>query len=106
MESTSAKSVDTANIFKIFDISKPYYGFADLQVGNYEIISFKFVQNKWYDSEKKNSLKRILMVELSDQVLFLPAIFAKNFNDDDAVLEAVNNDKIKRFLCYRGKNKK
>lgn len=82
--------------------SKPYRGFAKLKQGDYPIAKFKLVRNKYYDAENVNSVKRILLVELDDQVLFLPQIFASNFGDNDALIKTLNADEKKRFLCFGG----
>lgn len=91
------------DLFNQFESSKPYKGFAKLNIGNYEIKSFRLVRNKWYNPENTDSLERILLAELDDQVIFLPSYMAKNFKDDDKLVEAVNNDGIKRFLCFGGR---
>lgn len=55
---------------------KPYKGFSQLAIGNHEISRFKLVKNKMYNSSNPASLPRIILVELKDQVLFLPEYFA------------------------------
>lgn len=92
----------TRNLFKRNQNTKPYKGFKDLPVGNHKIISFSFVKNKFYSKKEENSLKRVLLAEMEDQILFLPKSFAYNFQDDDRLIKAVNTDGIKRFLCFRG----
>lgn len=91
------------NLFKPFQSSKPYFGFNHLEEGNYEIVLFRFVRNKFFDGTE-GQLKRNLIAELKDQIVFLPAIIARNFNDDDELLDDVNNDGVKRFLRFGGKN--
>lgn len=49
-------------------------------------------------------LKRILLVELKDEVLFLPQYFAEKFDDDDSKVDVLNNDGIKKFMYFGGKN--
>lgn len=90
------------DLFKIFDISKPYIGFKDMEIGNYEILSFRFVANQFHSKKDPTSLKRVIMVELQEHVVILPSIFARKFKDDDELLEAVNKDNVKRFLCFKG----
>lgn len=86
-----------------FEEGKPYKGFGTLPHGNHEVISFRFVRNKYYDPKKENpGLKRSLLVELSDQVLFLPEYFAQKFNDDDKQIEELNNDGVKKYLYFGG----
>lgn len=54
------------------------------------------------DDEK--SLARILLVELKDQVLFLPEYFAYNFQGGDAddKILAMNNDGVTKYLYFGG----
>lgn len=81
--------------------SKPYLGFPKLDYGNHEIKLFRLVNNKNYNAATEGSLKRILLVELEDQVLFLPAYFAKSLQDDKAVAEL--NSGGKKYLYFGGK---
>lgn len=94
-------------ISSIGGASKPYHGFANLNVGYYEIEKFRLVKNKLYNPNVENPrLKRVLLVELKEEVLFLPEYFAVNFNDDDAKVEELNNDGIKKYLYFNGKRPK
>lgn len=87
--------------------SKPYFGFSKLEHGYYQIELFRFVKNKMYNANNedhvKDKLKRILLVELKDQILFLPEYFATGLNDDDAKVEELNNDGINKCLYFGGK---
>lgn len=85
---------------------KPYRGFAHLPHGNHEIIRFRLVKNKMYnDSPGKGfNLKRVLLVELKDEVIFLPEYYAVPFNDDDRKIEELNNDGVKKYLYFGGSN--
>lgn len=89
---------------------KPYFGFSTLPHGYHEILNFRFMNNKNYkpdeNDEKKKSAKRILVVELKDQILFLPEYFALKLNDNDAELDEMNNDGEKKFLYFGGKREK
>lgn len=90
------------NLFNQFDEGKPYNGFKNLEHGTYEVVLFRFVRNKFFNPDIEGSLRRILVAELSDQILFLPSYMAVNFRDDDALLAGVNNDGVKKFLCFHG----
>lgn len=59
--------------------------------------------NESNEGHAKNKLKRVLLVELRDEVLFLPEYFAIPFNDDDAKIDELNNDGIKKYLYFGGK---
>lgn len=66
---------------------KPYYGFSNLAPGHYEVECFRFVKNRFYKPDVENpDVPRSLMVELKDQVLFLPSRFAKRLDNDDGKL--------------------
>lgn len=86
-----------------FGPEKPYYGFKNLQPGNYEILSFRFVHNQYHDASNERSPRRIVLIELEEQVLFLPPYMALKLRDDDDILEGYNNDGIKRYLCFGGR---
>lgn len=92
--------------FEPFPKSKPYFGFSKMEIGNYEIVKFKLVNNRFKKADEPNSPDRILMAELISEVVFLPAYMAVNFEDDDARVDAVNNDGKKRYLCFAGRREK
>lgn len=78
--------------------SKPYYGFGKLSIGYYEIESFRLVRNKF----KNDGLRgKTILVELKNQVIFLPEYFMEEFSEDD-VLE-LNRDGQKKFLYFGGR---
>lgn len=82
--------------------TKPYVGFSKLAHGSHEILCFKLVPNKLYNSQEKKSLKRAILVELHDQVLFLPEYFAIALNDDPKKIEELNTDGVKKYLYFGG----
>lgn len=87
---------------------KPYYGFSKLAIGNHEIIKFRVVKNKQYiASNAKTGLKHAILVELKDQVLFLPPHFSRKFIGEDgdvctAKVDELNADTDKTFLYFGG----
>lgn len=88
-----------------YEEGKPYYGFSKLSKGHHEVYKFRLVKNKMYKANaEKPMLKRILLVELKDEVLFLPQYFAEKFDDDDSKVDVLNNDGIKKFMYFGGKN--
>lgn len=83
--------------------SKPYKGFGKLPYGNHEIERFRLVSNKMYKPTCEKSYKTILLVELKNEVLFLPSYFAADFQYEGAKkLHEINSDGIKKFLFYGG----
>lgn len=61
--------------------SKPYHGFAKLNVGFYQIHSFKIVKNKF--GKKAEGSGNSILVELNDEVLFLPQYFLHKLSAED-----------------------
>lgn len=82
---------------------KPYNGFSKLSLGNHEIVKFRLVKNKMYNKRNANSMKQVILVELMDEVLFLPEYFAVPFDNDASKVDSLNNDGVKKFLCFDGK---
>lgn len=74
--------------------AKPYYGFDKLANGSHEIINFRLTKTKYGET---------ILVELNDEVLFLPQYFKAAL--DSEKIEELNNDGIKKFLHFGGKNK-
>lgn len=82
---------------------KPYLGFSNLAIGHHEVIKFRLVKNKLYNpTSEKPSSKLVLLVELKDQVLFLPQYFAMSINLDEKKVEELNEGE-KKFLFFGGK---
>lgn len=90
-------------LLKSVGAGKPYYGFKDLAIGNHKIELFRFVKNKNYDSKDPKSLPRVILVELADQILFLPEYFAAILEDDDEKINELNSDGIDKYLSFGGK---
>lgn len=65
---------------------KPYYGFSTLPHGNYKIEKIKVVSNKHYKANDRRSFQQSLMVEIADQVLFLPNYFTASFVGEDGLV--------------------
>lgn len=64
-----------------FKPNKPYHGFAKLSIGYHEIRSFRYVKNKF--GKKGDGSNRTILVELNDEVVFLPQYFCQKLNDAD-----------------------
>lgn len=82
--------------------SKPYLGFKKLNAGNHEIVKFRVVANKQYREGAPESYRKSLLVELEDQVLFLPHYFFEQLQFDEKKVEELNNDGIKKYLFFGG----
>lgn len=85
---------------------KPYKGFRKLNKGYHEVELFKIVDNmRFKDDDEKSGPKKCLIAELSDQILYLPEYFAREFMDHPERLRELNNEKEKTFLYFAGKRK-
>lgn len=84
---------------------KPYIGFSKLKQGHYKIEKFRLVANKCYNEKVEKSMKRVLLIELKDQVLFLPGYFAEKFQgeNDDQKVNLLNEDGVKKYIFFGGK---
>lgn len=80
---------------------KPYKGFSQLAVGNHQIFSFKLVPNKLYSKDKKTT-KKTLIVELNEEIIFLPDYFAASINEDERKVNELNTDGIRKYLYFGG----
>lgn len=90
-------------LLKSIGSSKPYYGFKELPHGNHKIELFRLVKNKHFDPKEPKSLARTLLVELENQILFLPEYFAAGLNDDDDKIRELNDDPTVKYLYFGGK---
>lgn len=79
--------------------TKPYYGFSNLPLGYHEIFGFRLVKNKF--AKKEDCKKKSILIELKDQIIFLPKYFSENINEDDIV--NLNSDGEIKYLYFGGK---
>lgn len=61
--------------------NKPYHGFNKLPIGYHEICCFRAVKNKF--GKKGEGSSKTILVELDDQVVFLPQYFWQKINEKD-----------------------
>lgn len=81
--------------------SKPYFGFSKLNVGYHKISSFKLVKNKFdKDESKSEAEKKCIMLELEDEVVFLPQYFTKTICEDD--IYELNTAAEPQYLYFGG----
>lgn len=85
--------------------NKPYLGFEKLSHGNHEIVKFRLVRSTFckLDPENKPIPRKCLLVELEDQVLFLPEYISKEFENREDKVAELNEDGIKKFLFFGGR---
>lgn len=88
---------------KVSQFTKPYLGFKRLRIGNHEIVNFKLVNNKMYKPDAENPKpKRVLMVELKDQVLFMPDYITRVMGESDEKVAELNSDGRKKYMFFGG----
>lgn len=80
-------------------VSKPYYGFPNLPHGFHEISCFRMVKSK-YAKKDSGTAGKSLLVELIDQILFLPQYFSNNLNESD--INEINSTNKKMYLYFGG----
>lgn len=78
--------------------TKPYYGFSKLAMGYHEIFSFHLVKNKF---AKKDDCKKSILIELKDQIIFLPKYFSEDMKRNDII--NLNSDGETKYLYFGGK---
>lgn len=81
---------------------KPYHGFAKLDIGFYEIKLYRMVKNKY--GKKKSGTGKSILIELDDQVLFLPQYFNQKLTESD--IQELNETTASgkpTFLYFGGK---
>lgn len=83
--------------------NKPYHGFGKLAIGCHKILCFRIVKNKF---KKDESDGKSLLVELDNEVLFLPQYFLKTINGED--VNELNTCGESMYLYFGGRieNKK
>lgn len=65
--------------------NKPYHGFAKLSIGYHQIQCFRSVKNKF--GKKNDGSGKSILVELEDQIIFLPQYFWGKINGEDDIRE-------------------
>lgn len=94
------------NVFNKLDTlnpNKPYHGFAKLSIGYHVITNFRFVKNKF--GKKNDGSGKSILVELKNEVLFLPQYFCQKLNESDikelnSVIETDGDDV---FIYFGGR---
>lgn len=100
----SKKSKKMSALEKLKEIghSKPYKGFKTLDLGDHPIVRFRVVANKQYRETQPAAFKKALMVELAEEVLFLPHYFFDRLNCSEKEVEELNKDPIQKYLWFGG----
>lgn len=86
-------------------LNKPYLGFAKLAIGNHKIEGFKIVKNKYADKNEPDN-KTSIMVELYEEILYLPPYFRTKLSDADVDdLNKCISENENVYLYFGGKQK-
>lgn len=80
--------------------SKPYYGFAKLTVGYHKINVFRVVKNKFGNKGEKTG--KSILVELKNEVIFLPQYFLGKINEED--IKELNSCDENMYLYFGGRS--
>lgn len=80
--------------------NKPYHGFARLEEGHHKIVSFRIVKNKF--GKKAEGSGKSVLVELSEEVLFLPQYFGQKIGEDDVRELNTSIDKGESIYLFFG----
>lgn len=87
---------------QMIGVSKPYYGFATLSIGYHEIVRFRLVKNKFVKKDASESeQKKSILLELKDEVVFLPQYFMDNLSEDDII--NLNSAEERMYLYFGGR---
>lgn len=83
--------------------NKHYLGFTKLLIGFHNVLCFRVVKNKF--GKKTDGSNKSILVELKNEVLFLPQYFWNKLNEDD--IRELNsgievNNKV--YLYFGGKH--
>lgn len=58
---------------------------------------------KWFYEPGKKNAKKSLLVELDDQVLFMPTYISKQFENKEEKIDEINDGEIK-YMYFGGKS--
>lgn len=82
--------------------NKDYRGFAKLSIGFHKIEQFRIVKNKF--GKKTEGTEKSILIELEDEVLFLPQYFREKLDEEDIrKLNATIESKENVYLYFGGK---
>lgn len=87
-------------------LNKPYFGFGKLAIGNHKIEGFKVVKNKYAKKNKVDNNSTSIMVELYEEILYLPPYFRTKLSDADVDdLNKCISENENVYLHFGGKQK-
>lgn len=87
---------------EVVEPSKAYLGFAHLSVGYHKILEFRLTKNKYGKKGEKS-----VLIELEDQVLFLPSYFKDKLTSDDiSELNSSIGKNIPIYIFFGGKDER
>lgn len=86
--------------------TKPYHGFKTLEIGYHKVFGFRFVKNKYEKKDENGEHSKTILVELKDQIVFLPRYFMDYLKEKDiAELNSNCIDDENVFLYFGGQKK-
>lgn len=84
---------------------KPYIGFTHLSIGYHRALSFRKIKSKFEKKDDNGEPLKSILVELRNQVLFLPRYFLGVLNDADIDELNANIENKKPVYIYFGGSK-
>lgn len=83
---------------------KPYNGFIKLALGYHEIVRFRLIKNKYKKDDENNQDEKCMILELQEEIVFMPQYFSRNVNETDVI--SLNSDGVQKYLYFGGKREK
>lgn len=93
--------MDALTKIQMIGVSKPYRGFTNLAVGYHKIARFRLVKNKFVNKNAKESDKKSILVELDEEVVFLPQYYRDVLSEDDII--NLNSAQESMYLYFGGR---
>lgn len=92
------------NVLQRLDNGKKYRGFKSLPIGYHPIERFRAVKTKYGKKEKDGTIGLSILVELKDEILFLPQFWCDKITPSDmAELNEAIENKQEVYLYFGGK---
>lgn len=90
---------------KIVQAGKPYNGFQNLSIGYHQIQGFRMTKNRF---AKKDEDANTIIVELTNEILFLPQYFSETLNEEDIddLNSSIRSGVENMYLYFGGKREK
>lgn len=103
--SVSFNFTEKMEVLKKVSEAKPYNGFKELPEGFHKIVCFRSVPNKYPTKEEDGKKSETILVELVDEVIFLPRHLCNRISSSDmGALNALIEENEALYLHFGGKH--